>query len=287
MRRYVVKKHAENILTVILLILVIPCALTLLLSGRMEKIYRAIKNETDYITVKTSSGTLELDLEEYVVGVTAAQIPFGYDIEAIKAQMVIARTNLYRQLAEGGESKEQNFVTMTELERAGASEKFLRAQKETSGEILTWEDEPIMASFHAVSTGKTRDGNDTFLQKTYPYLVSKICPADETMPNARQTIQIDDSWADLKVLERDSAGYVLRIETEDGVMSGEAFRILLGLPSSAFEVVKNENGVFLEVSGIGHGLGMSQYTAQQLALANKDYIDILSYFFEGVQFIQK
>ena len=287
MRRYVVKKHAENILTVILLILVIPCALTLLLSGRMEKIYRAIKNETDYITVKTSSGTLELDLEEYVVGVTAAQIPFGYDIEAIKAQMVIARTNLYRQLAEGGESKEQNFVTMTELERAGASEKFLRAQKETSGEILTWEDEPIMASFHAVSTGKTIDGNDTLLQKTYPYLVSKICPADETMPNARQTIQIDDSWADLKVLERDSAGYVLRIETEDGVMSGEAFRILLGLPSSAFEVVKNENGVFLEVSGIGHGLGMSQYTAQQLALANKDYIDILSYFFEGVQFIQK
>lgn len=140
-----------------------------------------------------------------------------------------------------------------------------------------------MASFHAVSTGRTRDGNDTFLQETYPYLVSKVCPADETMEDAKQTIQIDESWSDLKILERDSAGYVLQIETDDGIMSGEEFRILLGLPSAAFEVQKNEKGIFLEVSGMGHGLGMSQYTAQQMALANKDYIDILTYFFKDVQ----
>ena len=287
MRGYVLKKRAENILTIVLISLVLPCALTLLLSGRMEEIYRTIKNEADYITVKTNSGTLELDLEEYVIGVTASQIPFGYDIEAIKAQMVIARTNLYRQLRESGESKEQKFVTMTELERAGASEKFLRAQKETNGKILTWEEEPIMASFHAVSTGKTRDGNDTFLKENYPYLVSRVCPADETMPDAKQTIQIDDSWADLKILEKDRAGYVLQIETDEGVMSGEEFRILLGLPSSAFEIMKTENDVFLEIFGIGHGIGMSQYTAQQMALANKDYIDILTYFFKDVQVTQK
>lgn len=281
------KKRAENILTVILIILVLPCALTLLLGGRMEKIYRTIQNEADYITVKTSGGVLELDLEEYVIGVTASQIPFGYDLEAVKAQMVVARTNLYHQLQENGKSIEQNFVTMEELERAGEAEKFLRAQKETAGEILTWEDEPIMASFHALSAGNTRDGYETLLTEDYPYLVSKSCPGDEKAEGFQKVVEIDPSWADMEVLERDSAGYVMQIQANGETMSGEEFRSLLGLPSSCFDINKNGDTILLIISGIGHGLGMSQYTAQQMALADKDYIDILTYFYKDVTLVRK
>lgn len=281
------KKRAENILTVILIILVLPCALTLLLGGRMEKIYRTIQNEADYITVKTSGGVLELDLEEYVIGVTASQIPFGYDLEAVKAQMVVARTNLYHQLQENGKSIEQNFVTMEELERAGEAEKFLRAQKETAGEILTWEDEPIMASFHALSAGNTRDGYETLLTEDYPYLVSKACPGDEKAEGFQKVVEIDPSWADMEVLERDSAGYVMQIQANGETMSGEEFRSLLGLPSSCFDINKNGDTILLIISGIGHGLGMSQYTAQQMALADKDYIDILTYFYKDVTMVRK
>lgn len=62
------KRRVEYILTGILVILVLPCALMLLLDSRMSEIYRSIKNETDYIAVKTSSGIVEMELEEYVIG---------------------------------------------------------------------------------------------------------------------------------------------------------------------------------------------------------------------------
>lgn len=277
------KKRIEYILTGILVMLVLPCAMMLLLDSRMSEIYRSIKNETDYITVKTNGGTLEMELEEYVIGVTAAQIPAGYDLEAVKAQMIAARTNLYRQIEAEGRVENEAYLTMTELERMGAAEKFLRAQRETDGQILTWEDKPILASFHACSAGSTRDGQEVFKSEDYPYLVSKLCPSDENAAEAETTLQIDGSWAQMQVTERDSAGYVLQIALEDETMSGEEFRNLLGLPSANFEVSTNENGTYLTVHGVGHGLGMSQYTAQQMALTGKNYKEILGYFYPGTE----
>ncbi|MDO4345478.1 MAG: SpoIID/LytB domain-containing protein [Eubacteriales bacterium] len=276
------KEKAEHILTFILIILILPCAMTLLLGGRMKEIYRTIKNETDYILLKTNGGTLELELEEYVIGAAAAQIPLGYDLEAVKAQMVAVRTNLCRQIQQDGEVTAEKYMTMEELERAGAAEKFLRAQRATRGQILTWEDEPVLASFHAVSAGSTRDGAQVFQSEEYPYLVSRTCPSDEDAPGAISVIEIDSSWSGMEIAERDSAGYVLQIKMQGEVMSGEEFRSLLGLPSSAFDI-QVQNGVFLTVRGIGHGLGMSQYTAQQMALTGKSYTEILGYFYPGTQ----
>lgn len=278
------RERAEHVLTGILIVLVLPCVLTFLLGGRMREIYRAIRNETEYISVKTNSGILEMDLEEYVLKSTATQIPLGYDIEAIKAQMILIRTDLYRQLWENGEVEKENYLTMAEMERAGVADKFLLAQRATEGKILTWEDKPVLASFHAVSAGNTRNGNEVFRSEEYPYLVSKVCPSDKSAPDCKLVVQIDDSWAKMEIVSRDEAGYVLQIRLDDEYMSGEEFRNLLGLPSSNFEVESNGGGVFLTVHGIGHGLGMSQYTAQQMALTGKDYQDILMYFFPETEF---
>lgn len=275
------KEKAEHILTAILILLILPLIVIVLLNGRMEKIYQTIRNETQYISVKTSSGVVEMDLEEYVIGVTAAQIPAGYDVEAIKAQMVLVRTNICRQIREKNEVRKETFLTMKELEQTGEAEKFLRAEKSTKGQILTWRDRPIMASFHSVSAGYTRDSGEVFGSTDYPYLKSKACPADTGAPDYKSVIQIDDGWSGMKVTQRDSAGYVQRIELSGEQMSGEEFRNLLGLPSANFDVTARRDGVFLTVYGVGHGLGMSQYTAQQLALSGKKYREILGYFFEG------
>lgn len=280
------RKKTEIILAGILAVLVLPLALTFLLGGRMNEIYRAIRDEMEYISVKTNSGVVEMDAEEYVLKAAAAQIPLGYDIEALKAQMVLVRTDLYRQLWETGQVNREAYLTMEELSRAGAADKFLRAQRETAGKILTWEDKPILASFHAVSAGNTRDAAEVFGTQDYPYLVSKVCPSDETAPEGLRVVQIDDAWAKMEIAKRDSAGYVQQLRLEDEVFSGEEFRNLLGLPSANFEVRADEDGVFLTVHGVGHGLGMSQYTAQQMALTGKDYKDILSYFFPGTQLVK-
>lgn len=280
------KRRVEYILTGILVILVLPCALMLLLDSRMSEIYRSIKNETDYIAVKTSSGIAEMELEEYVIGATAAQIPAGYDPEAVKAQMIAVRTNLYRQIEENGKVENEAYLTMTELERMGAAEKFLLAQRETDGQVLVWEDKPILASFHACSAGSTRDAQEVFQSESYPYLVSKLCPSDGKSADAQTTIQIDDSWAQMQVTARDSAGYVLQISLGNETISGEEFRNLLGLPSANFEVSAGEDGTYLTVHGSGHGLGMSQYTAQQMALAGKNYKEILGYFYPGTELVK-
>lgn len=275
------RERIGHILAGMLAVLAAPLALTLLLNGRMTEIYRAIKSETEYILVKTGEGTLELSLEEYLIGAVAAQIPLEYDLEAVKAQMVAQRTNLYRQLLEGGGITEGDYLTMEELRRAGVQEKFLRAQSATQGEILTWEDKPILASFHALSAGRTRDGEEVFASEDVPYLVSKVCPSDPDAPQALTEVKIDDSWKGMKISKRDSAGYVLEVELNGAVTSGEKFSRDWGLPSANFEVTTREDGICLEVHGAGHGLGMSQYTAQKMARAGKDYREILGYFYPG------
>lgn len=276
------KEKLEQTLTMILVILVLPCAVTLLLNGKMREIYRAIQDEAAYISVQTAQGIQEMNLEEYVIGVTASQVPLEYDLEAVKAQMVITRTNLCRMLDEQ-EVWDGEYRTLAELETAGAADKFLKAQRETKGKILTWQGQPIMASFHALSAGHTRDGCETFDSEDYGYLVSRVCPSDKKAQGYKTTVQIDSSWADMEILERDSAGYVRQLRAGDSVLSGEEFRNLLGLASANFEVEVNADGVFLTTYGIGHGLGMSQYTAQQMALSGKNYKEILTYFFKDIE----
>lgn len=276
------RKKVENTLLITMLMILLPCILSFLLNGKMEEIYRNIQDEAAYISVKTDQGIEEMNIEEYIIGVTAAQIPFSYEKEAIKAQMVIARTNLYYEM-QNGQTWDGEYYTLVELERAGVSDKFLEAQKETVGERLTYQGELIMASFHALSAGRTRDGKEAFMAEGYEYLQSKKCPADEKSEDYRCEVQIADSWKGLEVVLRDSAGYVQQLAFEDTCFSGEEFRRLLGLPSSNFMIEEREDGIFLTVFGIGHGLGLSQYTAQQLALAGKGYQEILLYFFDGVE----
>lgn len=276
------KKKLEHTLTLILVMMILPCALTFLLNGKMEEIYRSIQDEAAYISVKTSRGIQEMNLEEYIIGITATQIPLDYELEAVKAQMVIARTNLYRQMQDN-EVWEGDYLSLTELELQGAAEKFIKAQKATKGQVLLYEDKLIMASFHALSGGKTRDGNETFLTEGYEYLQSKSCPADKKAQEYQSVIQIADSWKNLEIVKRDSAGYIQQLQLGDTLMSGEEFRNLLGLPSANFEIAVKEGKVYLTTCGIGHGLGLSQYTAQQLALVGKDYREILTYFYDGTE----
>ena len=275
------KKRTQNVLTAILMMMVVPIGLTLLLNGKMNEIYQNIKNDITYITIRHGAEVKDIDLEEYVMGITAVQIPLEYDLEAIKAQMVIARTNAYREMQDG--KIEGEGMSLVELELRGAGDKFRKAQKATRGLILTQEGEPILASFHAVSSGKTRDGQETFQSEKYAYLKSRNCPADKNAPDYKMTVQIDDSWKDLTILERDSAGYVRRVQKDNETMSGEEFRLTLGLMSSNFRMETNGSGTFVTTYGVGHGLGMSQYTAQQMASSGKNYKEILAYFYEGVE----
>lgn len=273
------KFYTEQVLTVLLVVVILPWMITMLLHGKMSQIYEKIQRETRYISVKSGDETEAISLEEYVLEVTAAELPAGTEEEAVKAQMVLVRTNAYRQLL-AGKVREKERMSLTDMELNGYGEKFRKAQKATRGQILTYAGEPILASYHKISAGQTRNGSEVFHSDQYPYLSSKACPGDKNAPDYRQSIQIDDSWRNMEIEEKDSAGYVLRLKLDDAEMSGEEFRIKLGLPSAAFRLEKNGDGIFVITSGNGHGLGMSQYTAQQLARNGTGYQEILTYFFD-------
>ena len=86
-----------------------------------------------------------------------------------------------------------------------------------------------------------------------------------------------------KVLKYDSAGYVLDVQVGEETINGENFRETYGLSSSCFELQEFQKNTRAITKGVGHGLGLSQYTANEMAKEGKTYKEILEYFFEGTE----
>lgn len=281
-------KEKDWIITFFLLFLLLPWLLTIFLSGREKcPISRRIS------------------LEEYVPAVTASQISWDSPKEAIKAQSIIARTNLYIRQREGKETEvletaADNIKSMKmdgqELERFLI---FQDAADQTGGLVLKLNDQLKEIPYHSLSQGKTRDGAEV-LGESYGYIPSVDTPEDIDSP-----LYVEGCYFSVQELENrlkekypgfvfgengtveikntDSTGYVTEIQIGTQVFPGEEVKEALGLPSSCFTIQQLEGEIRFLCKGIGHGMGMSQYTAGKMAEQGKDYQEILSYFFPELQ----
>lgn len=167
------KEKIKNILALILLVLLLPYVITVLMSGKIRQTYLDRGDDHSFISVEVDGKVREVNFEDYVMGVTALQIPSAYQTEAIKAQMVVARTNLCKMLEDHPtELLKDKYLTVDQMEELGIRDKFSRASRETSGQVLTYDGNLILASYHAISAGRTRDGNDVLGSQNYPYLAS-------------------------------------------------------------------------------------------------------------------
>ena len=153
------------------------------------------------------------------------------------------------------------------------------AWEETEGSVLMYEGSLALTPYHKVSNGKTRSGKEVLGSDIYPYLQVKECAADIEAPDAMTTSIIQETG--LKVLEQDSAGYVTKVLCGTEEVKGEEFRDTYHLPSSSFVLQDFDGKTRVLTQGIGHGLGMSQYTAEKMAEDGKTFEEILAYFFEG------
>lgn len=167
------KEKIKNILALILLVLLLPYVITVLMSGKIRQTYLDRGDDHSFISVEVDGKVREVNFEDYVMGVTALQIPSAYQTEAIKAQMVVARTNLCKMLEDHPtELLKDKYLTVDQMEELGIRDKFSRASRETSGQVLTYDGNLILASYHAISAGRTRDGNVVLGSQNYPYLAS-------------------------------------------------------------------------------------------------------------------
>lgn len=306
----------RNLGTILLLLLVIPYLITFLFgnleegsSGRaLETVAAENENFERNIYVKniTSLGNETIPLEIYVADKLARSIDSTYEMEAIKAQAVLIRSGLLAVSESAGSGKEI-CVEDEEYGNVLIPEQIWQAVSESAGVCIMWQDKPVSAPYFAVSNGSTRNGEELLLME-YPYLKSVVCSRDflskdfmssasfeesefkkiwEQMPGTylpeegTEGLMFQEELDGIKVY-RDSTGYVLYLEWEGKLVSGEGFREAFMLSSSSFHMEKEGTLIIFSVKGSGHGLGMSQFAANEMAKEEEDYVDILNYFFDQV-----
>lgn len=229
-----------------------------------------------------------MPLAEYAVGVLAKEIDADADEEAVKAQAVLIRTSIYKTIEEegSGTTLTKGYWTRSQMEDnwgageyAKKYEKMKKAWEDTEGQVLMYNGSLALTPYHKLSNGKTRAGGEVFGNEDYPYLMVKDCPLDVEAPDAMTTSMVQGS--DMEVTGTDSAGYVTEVRCGQETVSGEEFRDTYHLASASFTLQPYENQIRVTSAGIGHGLGMSQYTAEKMAEEGKSCPEILSFFFEG------
>lgn len=293
------------------LFFVVLAALFLFFHGKISS-KEEITYESGYTVVKeTAAGKEKIPMGEYLIGALAASVPDDLEPEACKAQAVVLRTNA-RWLAKergGGQLPYEELcqISLTDEEMHeiwGADYekqygKLKAAVEDTEGQILCYNGAVVELPFFSVSAGKTRDANELSKTRNFPYLQSVDCGQDVFAANYKQEIIVSEKelnhrlqrifkteeeilWQDIE-LRKDSAGYITEAVWKETTVSGEIFRQELSLASSCFSIEEREDRLFVITKGIGHGLGMSLYTADKMAEEGKDHQEILLYFFAGCE----
>jgi stage II sporulation protein D len=307
---------------VVFCLVILPLLLVLLLGGDGGPADMGEGQKRPVTVFRHASGkTVTLDLEDYVAGVVAGEMPATFELEALKAQAVAARTyalSKMKRAEESGNSADhpsaplcddthcQVYRDEAELLKLKGQDwmedgwvKILEAVSATSGEVMYYDgilvEQPL---FHSASGGKTENSEDVFAS-ALPYLRSVDSLYEGAAPYQNETISISlTSFIEkvgeaygassinsnsVKILSRSEGGRVEEINVGDKVLTGRNLRDLFGLRSANFTFAfdGNENILFT-TDGYGHGVGMSQWGANGMAQASFGYEEILEHYYTGV-----
>lgn len=215
-------------------------------------------------------------LDEYCLSVLAKEVSSEYEDEMLKVQAVIVRTSIYQRV---------NEIVPEQIETLDLDSSWYhrlkKAWKETEGQVLMYGDKLALLPFHYLSNGMTRSGAEVLQSEEYPYLKVRECKTDLESEKQLEIKMLEITGA--SVVSVDSAGYVLEVKVGEEVQSGDSFRDTYGLASSSFELQSFSDSTRAITKGIGHGLGLSQYSANEMAKTGKTYQEILQHFYEGTE----
>ncbi|MDD2376534.1 MAG: stage II sporulation protein D [Clostridia bacterium] len=286
-------------------------------------------NQTIRVKMCKTNEIIAMDINDYLRGVVASEMPAAYNIEALKAQAIVARTYTYRKMLENAEgpdvdmcddfkhcqafyNKEKLFSIWTnrgfdDSTRIDYWNKVNEAVISTQNQVITYNGEYIKAFFHASSPIKTENIDQIWGGIKIPYLVSVDNVEYENYPNRNSEVivafsdfekqleeQIDDNFKlsniddlkeKIKINSYTTSGRVKDIKVGNLIVSSEKLRTLFGLKSTQFEVNILDEGISFKVIGYGHGIGMSQVGANYMADNGKSCLDIIKYYYTGVDII--
>ncbi len=258
------------------------------------------KESTNYIVeVETEEGTISIALEEYLIGVIAGEMPVSFEMEALKAQAVASRTFvLSRNLSVDNTTNAQVYLdNETLLQQWGSHydeylNRIKQAIQETSYEVMTYDDQYISALFFSCSNGQTVNSEDYFSQSV-AYLKSVDSHWDEeqdpsyiqtkTFSKSELASLFNETFNDMTITAYTDSGYVKSVIVNDKTYTGREIREILSLASSCFSIELSQDGYVFTTYGSGHGVGMSQYGAQGMALEGYSYQEILNHYYQNIK----
>jgi len=279
----------------------------------------AVHHDRDVtLTIRDGDTTEQMTLERYLTGVVRGEMPASFEMEALRAQAAAERSYVYYQLAAGRKDAHPDADFCTDhtccsayLSETAAREKWggdfapwntrvEQAVSDTDGQVVLYNGRPILAVFHSSSAGRTAAAGDVW-SGDLPYLVSVDSPeGEETVPNYYSTVTFTAAEAKEKLLAahpelklsgtpdrwfgaaaENGSGRVETVSVGGTDIEGTELRRIFGLRSACFTVAADSESVTFRVTGYGHGVGMSQYGANQLAREGKTWQEILEWYYTG------
>ena len=259
------------------------------------------------VDINYNDETISMDLEEYVVGVVACEMGASFDMEALKAMAVSARTFALYKITTNKNyklsttTKDQCYISVDKMKKKWKSNfeknynKIKKAVDETRNEYMTYNGKVIIAFYFSISNGYTENCENVFSQKL-DYLKSVDSSWDKDYLYKTKSVKMSESEflsklgiSDKKInnikITRSSTGRINSIKINNKSFKGTKFRKLLSLRSTDVELEVNNGAVLIKTKGYGHGVGMSQYGALGMAKKGYKYEEILKHYYSGVEIV--
>lgn len=253
----------------------------------------------------------QIDGEDFVIGMAASELSYAREEEALKAWVIVCRTNFVKAVGDKKEVKAEDlsldYISEDELEQNNGRKVWLElnnrleeASEETFGQVLCYGGSLIDALYHPVSIGKTVSASEIY-SVDVPYLISVDSSQDveseeymdvkimsykdcvKMLSDAGYTETEESCKNNLKIEKQTENGFVQSVKTKDNKWMGEEWKDIFSLNSTNFYLENYGDRLRIVTIGKGHSMGMSLYGANALAQKDLSAATILSYYYPGTE----
>jgi stage II sporulation protein D len=231
-----------------------------------------------------------IKMDDYVLGVLAGEMPALFNEEALKAQAIAIRTyTIYKN--KNMTTLDQRYITIEEMKNKWLDNyeeyytKLLKIITETNNYIITYNEQPIKAFYFSKSNGYTEDSMNVF-NESFPYLKSVSSPEEIIEEEIILDINIINNIFNVFTINniiKNETNRIDKIIINNETYKGTEIRKLLNLKSTDFNIETLDDQIKIITKGYGHGVGMSQYGANELAKQGYTFEQIIKYYYQNVE----
>ena len=291
--RIFLRNKAAVLTAVILIDLFVPYAVTATVTGRIEQNVSESVIQGRKVIIQYKNATQAVDLNQFIVMVLAARFDKSQEIEVLKAESVMVRTDIYRVMgaAMQADSTSLGLEFFTEKQMKASWQENYESNyaliadcvASTGSSVLMYQNTYIEAKYTAVSAGKTLSGSEISEETfTYKDFVKKIKSGYE-----QAGLHEEAPFQDIQIVSKTDSGYVTKIQAGNVIMSGTEFAKILGLSSAAMTIENSNGKIKITTKGLGDGMGVSLYTADFMAKQGSSYEQILKAFYSGITIVSQ